>query len=204
MHQRWLIVGLGNPGSAYTGTPHNIGFASVDFLANYYAQHFSTHAMSGGLDTWDVRWQQHNLVHYATLDIGGSLATPHLCTLYFAKPQTYMNRSGQGVGYMMQKYRIPSECCIVMADNVEQLPYKWRLTLGGGNKGHNGLKNITATIGERFWRLFIGVGRPQNPDQPLHAHVLDAQWGPLHDFSATFIDIAQTIYAQHIAKKLQK
>ena len=137
--QTYLIAGLGNLGRQYSQTRHNIGFMVVDRLAQRLGLAFK-------------RVQLRALVsdgHYADQRI------------LLAKPQTYMNDSGQAVGALRRFYKIPLECLMVAHDEVD-LPFgTMRIRPGGGSAGQKGVTSIIASLGtEEFPRLRMGVGRP--------------------------------------------
>jgi PTH1 family peptidyl-tRNA hydrolase len=129
------IVGLGNPGSEYAGTRHNVGFDVVDELAR--------------------RWG-------ATLKKWKSTAEVAVVRdrdAILVKPKTYMNHSGQAVAAIMTFYRIPPEDVLVIVDEV-QLPLgRLRLRPSGSAGGHNGLKSVVEHVGSEFPRLRIGIER---------------------------------------------
>ena len=134
-----LLVGLGNPGREYKFTRHNAGFLLLDRLA----------AEAGVAFT---RLQFKALVTTARLE-GRKLI--------LAKPQTYMNLSGQAVGALMKFYKLPPEALLVAYDDVD-LPFgTLRMRPKGGAGGHKGMKSIIARLGtQNFPRLRIGIGRP--------------------------------------------
>jgi len=133
---KYLIVGLGNVGSEYDDTRHNIGFDIVDKLAKDAA----------------AEWKAENLGSVATVKHKGR-------TLILLKPSTYMNRSGKSVRYWMQKHKIEKSNILVIVDDLN-LPFgKQRLRGKGSDGGHNGLKDIDAmTGGNNYARLRVGIG----------------------------------------------
>ncbi|MDR3352654.1 MAG: aminoacyl-tRNA hydrolase [Zoogloeaceae bacterium] len=132
-----LIVGLGNPGSEYAATRHNTGFWLVDRLAVERSFSLAPQARFFGL--------------------AGRQGDCH-----FLKPTTFMNRSGQAVGALARFYRIPPAEILVVHDDLDLPPGAIRLKQGGGNGGHNGLKDIEAALStSAFWRLRLGVGHPR-------------------------------------------
>ncbi len=134
-----LIVGLGNPGSDYSNTRHNAGFWFVDELANKYKTNLANESKFFGVL---------GKFNYKNRDI------------YLLKPQTYMNLSGKSVLALANFYKIlPSEI-IVIHDELDFAPGVARFKLGGGNGGHNGLKNIDSVIGKDYFRLRLGIGHP--------------------------------------------
>jgi PTH1 family peptidyl-tRNA hydrolase len=145
----WLVVGLGNPGSAYAATRHNIGFMLMDYLRK-----------DGGLSSWRKKFDS----ELADGDFGGS-------PVIALKPQTFMNLSGIAVASAMRFYKLPPERVLVMHDDLDLPLATMKLKIGGGNGGHNGLRNIEAHIGSLFWRLRLGIGRPADKAQ-VHDYVL--------------------------------
>lgn len=145
----WLIVGLGNPGSEYANTRHNIGFMAVDAIA--YA---------AGIGHQQSKFQSEMR--------SGDAAGERLILL---KPQTYMNLSGRAVQAAMAFFKIPPARIIVMHDELDLPLGKIRIKKGGGAGGHNGLKSIDEAIGSDYWRVRIGIGHPGTPER-VHSHVL--------------------------------
>jgi PTH1 family peptidyl-tRNA hydrolase len=133
-----LIVGLGNPGKDYARQRHNVGFMALERIADRH-----------GLGTWRRRFQ--GLVTEG--QIGG-----HRVTLLM--PQTYMNESGQAVGEAQRYLKIPERDIIVVHDEIDLAPGKLKVKAGGGNAGHNGLRSISAHVGNDYTRVRIGVGHP--------------------------------------------
>ncbi len=129
-----LIVGLGNPGTKYIRTRHNVGFMAVDALA-------------GADAVWGC--EKNALVFKS----GGMI---------FAKPQTFMNLSGLAVLALMTFYKVPLENLVVIHDDVDLKLGDVREKVGGGSAGHNGIKSIDNAVGNEYRRIRIGVGRPDN------------------------------------------
>ena len=149
-----LLVGLGNPGAKYERNRHNVGFMAVERIA---ADH--------GFPAFRRRF--HGLV------AEGSLAGERVLIL---KPDTYMNESGQSVGEAARFLKIPESDVVVLYDEIDLAPGKIKVKTGGGNAGHNGLRSISAHLGNDYVRVRIGVGHPGRKD--LVAHYV------LHDFSS--------------------
>jgi len=162
----WLIVGLGNPGPEYEGTPHNVGFEVARLLNERW-----------GLGRPKSRWR--GLVTEGRLGPG----RPHAAILM---PQTYMNDAGRSVGPARGELRVALDRLIVLHDEID-LPFgEIRVRLGGGLAGHNGLKSLRAALGSPdFHRVRIGVGRPPttDPDQ-VAAYVLGRFREPRPDVMA--------------------
>lgn len=153
-----LFVGLGNPGSSYARHRHNVGFMALDRIAE---QH--------GLPPWKKRF--HGLVTDGP--IGGR-------RVMLLKPQTYMNDSGQAVGEAQRYLKIAEEDIYVFHDEIDLAPSKLKVKKGGGNAGHNGLRSISAHIGNDYQRVRIGVGHPGSKDL-VSGYVL-------HDFAKADAD----------------
>lgn len=133
---KYLIVGLGNPGSEYAETRHNIGFKVLDALA----EASNTVFIPGRLgDIAEIKHKGRTLV--------------------LVKPSTYMNLSGKAVNYWMQQEKIPAERMVIVTDDLA-LPFgKMRLKGKGSDGGHNGLKNINAVLNsQQYPRLRFGIG----------------------------------------------
>ncbi len=147
----WLIVGLGNPGSQYDATRHNVGFRSMDLLAK-----------SLGVKIDRSRFRALT----ATCDLGGS-------KVLLMKPQTYMNASGLAVEAAASFYKIPREHILVLCDDISLPVGKIRYRKDGSAGGHNGLKSIISALGgQDFPRVKIGVGEKPHPDYDLADWVL--------------------------------
>ncbi|HEX6116260.1 MAG TPA: aminoacyl-tRNA hydrolase [Solirubrobacterales bacterium] len=151
---RTLIVGLGNPGRRYEGTRHNIGFEVAAELSRRW-----------GLPKAKQKYK--GLVTEGRTQPGG----PHVAILL---PQTYMNESGDSAGPARGALRVPLERLIAVHDEID-LPFGTvQAKEGGGVAGHNGLKSLERGLGGReFWRVRVGVGRPDSTDPEIvSAHVL--------------------------------
>jgi PTH1 family peptidyl-tRNA hydrolase len=144
-----LFVGLGNPGERHVGNRHNIGFMAVEAIAKRH-----------GLRPWRRRF------HGVSVD--GALGGERVVLLL---PGTYMNDSGLAVAAAAQFYKIAPPEIVVFHDEVDLTPGKLRVKTGGGNAGHNGLRSISAHIGNDYRRVRIGVGHPGVKDL-VYAHVL--------------------------------
>jgi peptidyl-tRNA hydrolase, PTH1 family len=136
---RWLVVGLGNPGREYEGSRHNVGFLVVDELARRHAGRVTDRAaksLSGRVRLDDT-------------------------DLILAKPQTWMNLSGQAVKALRTKYGIPLDRLLVVHDELD-LPFaRLRLRKGGSSAGNHGLDSVIESLGTKdFARLRVGIGKP--------------------------------------------
>ncbi|MFM1886571.1 MAG: hypothetical protein RL026_1728 [Pseudomonadota bacterium] len=138
-----LVAGLGNPGRDYAQTRHNAGFWLVDELARRH----------GGSWRPEPRFK----AELARVRIDGA-------ELWLVKPQDFMNRSGGVTAAVAAFYRIPPEALLVAHDELDLPAGAVRLKYGGGSGGHNGLKDLTAHLGEGYWRLRLGIGHPGSRD----------------------------------------
>jgi len=168
-----LVVGLGNPGSGYAGNRHNIGFMAADTIVR---------RLSFG--PWRSKHQ--GLIADRTVDGEKVLVL---------KPLTWMNNSGRSVGEAARFLKIPPEDVIVLYDEIELAPGKLRVKQGGGHAGHNGIRDIDAHLGNAFWRVRLGVGRPREK-AAVHGYVLsdfakaDREWlEPLLDAVADHLPV---------------
>jgi len=160
-----LLVGLGNPGSEYARQRHNVGFMAVERIAERH-----------GLSPWKKRF------HGLTCE--GAIAGKRVVLL---KPQTFMNDSGRSVGEACRYLKIAEGDIYVFHDELDLTPGKLKVKTGGGNAGHNGLRSLSAHIGNEYARVRIGIGHPGSKDL-VYRYVLhdfakaDAAWvGPLLD-----------------------
>lgn len=147
--QKFLIVGLGNPGRKHRGNRHNVGFMALDRLAAAHQLRLS-------------RVQNKAIVG------DGRIAGR---SVILAKPQTYMNRSGDAVGPLARYYKIPPAQLLVIYDDLDLPLGTLRLREQGGAGGHNGMKSIIQHLGNDFPRLRLGIGRPPGR-VPAAAYVL--------------------------------
>ena len=133
--EKFLIVGLGNPGAEYHETRHNAGWMVVDAFA---AQQ-------------EVTFEDKRYGYLAQTSVKGR-------KLFILKPTTYMNLSGNAVRYWLEKENIPTEHLLVIVDDLALPLGKMRLKGNGSNGGHNGLGHIQQLIGQKYARLRIGIG----------------------------------------------
>jgi PTH1 family peptidyl-tRNA hydrolase len=145
-----LFVGLGNPGRQYARNRHNIGFMALEAIARRH-----------GFPSARARF--HGLVSEGT--IGGE-------KVMLLQPQTYMNESGRAVGEAARFHKIPLGDIVVFHDELDLAPAKCRIKIGGGVAGHNGLRSITAHVGNDYKRLRLGIGHPGDKSL-VHSYVLN-------------------------------
>ena len=147
----WLVVGLGNPGPAYAGHRHNVGYLVDDVLAERMGSPFRAHK-SGRADVVEGRLGP----------VGAE--TPRVV---LARPRSYMNESGGAVSTLAKFYKVPPERIIAVHDELD-IPYgALRIKLGGGDNGHNGLRSMRSSLGTGdFYRVRVGIGRPPGRQDP--------------------------------------
>ena len=167
--RRFLIVGLGNPGREHKKNRHNIGFMAIDQLA----------------EQWGIPLSK---VQQRAITGQGRVGAD---TIILAKPQTYMNSSGDAVGPLARYFKIPAENILIIYDEID-LPFgALRIRGKGGSGGHNGMKSIINHLGQAFPRIRIGVGRPQGKMPPA-AYVLQ-------DFKGDEWDVVDELLADTVA-----
>jgi peptidyl-tRNA hydrolase, PTH1 family len=144
-----LLVGLGNPGSEHVGNRHNIGFMVVQEIARRH-----------GFPPWRRRFQG--------VATEGAIGSERVLLLL---PGTYMNESGRAVGEAARFFKLALPDIVVVHDEIDLAPMKVRVKTGGGVAGHNGLRSITAHVGNDYRRVRIGVGHP-GAKELVHGYVL--------------------------------
>lgn len=158
-----LIAGLGNPGRAYAGNRHNVGFMALDRIAS-----------AEGFAGWRSKFQGE------TTD--GRIGARRVILL---KPQTYMNESGRSVAEAARFLKVQPADLVVIHDELDLAPGRCKVKVGGGHAGHNGLRSIAAHLGPDFARVRIGIGHPGHKDAVSH-HVL-------HDFSKVELELIEPV-----------
>ena len=167
------LVGLGNPGSKYLKTRHNVGFMFVDWFAEKHGAQFSAdrhQSLSARLKLANLR-------------------------LHLVKPQTFMNRSGRAVAGYAHYFEIEPAHLLVVHDDIDMHPGRVKLMAGGGTGGHNGIRSIVKELGtSEFFRLKIGIGRPgtgmTHVEMPVENYVLaDFAEGEVLEIEQRFAEI---------------
>jgi peptidyl-tRNA hydrolase, PTH1 family len=172
----WLLAGLGNFGAEYVGTRHNAGFIAVDEIVSKHG------LQSLGKKFNSICWK-------------GFVGSDEIFAI---APQTYMNKSGAAVVAAANFYKIPCEKLIIIHDDLDLETGRIKVKFGGGNGGHNGLKDVDRTIGNNYWRVRIGI------DRPNHAAAVSSY--VLHPFTSderSIIDATCDFIAQNISLLLQ-
>lgn len=144
-----IWAGLGNPGAQYALHRHNVGFMAVDTISEVHGFEPPRKAFQG--------WAQQ-----------GRIGQERILLL---KPATFMNESGRAVGEAMRFFKAEPEQVTVFHDELDLVPFKVKVKLGGGTAGHNGLRSTEAHIGNGFRRVRIGIGHP-GPKDRVTPHVL--------------------------------
>lgn len=146
-----LIVGLGNPGQGYTNNRHNLGFMCLNHFARAHGIRFDKKQGKARVGLGEVAGEK----------------------LVVAKPQTYMNQSGQSVSLLVKKFSIGLDDLVVIHDDLDLPPGKIRLRQGGSAGGHKGVESIIAELGSRdFHRIRVGIGRPPSEVEDIIDYVL--------------------------------
>lgn len=146
-----LIVGLGNPGREYAATRHNAGFMVIDRLAPDMGVAVEKKMFKALVGQGRIEGEK----------------------VVLAKPQTYMNLSGEAVSALLNWYKLTTADLIVIYDDLDLPPGKLRIRSGGGSGGHKGMQSIIQVLGtENFLRVRVGIGRPAEPDFETADYVL--------------------------------
>jgi PTH1 family peptidyl-tRNA hydrolase len=183
----WLVVGLGNPGGKYALTRHNIGFMALD----------AYNTSVGG-----PRWKDERQAFTTKLKLED-------VEVLFAKPQTFMNKSGDSVRALMDFYKIALEQLLVVHDDIDQGFGAIKIHKNRGAGGHNGLKSINENLGSQdYIRLKLGVGRPADPRMDVASYVLQSfaatEQNQLHEFLAHSGDAIEAVIFDGLSKAATK
>lgn len=183
----WLVVGLGNPGTQYESTRHNMGFLAVDKLAQEENFRFSKLRFKAWTATWEIDGQK----------------------VLVMKPQTYMNLSGESVGEAARFYKIPPEHVLVISDDIDLPAGRLRIRPGGSAGGHNGLKNIIQHLGtDKFPRIKVGVGSPRPGEHDMVDWVMGKPMGEdrtaVEDALDRAGDAAKTLITEGIDRAMNR
>jgi peptidyl-tRNA hydrolase, PTH1 family len=139
-----LLVGLGNPGSEYERTRHNVGFMVADRVARRLGASFASRKFGAEIAEAEVAGEK----------------------VLVLKPQTFMNHSGEPVGQAARFYKVDPVDVVVAHDDLELDPFRVQVKVGGGHGGNNGLKSVNAHLNTPdYVRVRVGIGRPPHPSQ---------------------------------------
>ncbi|MGK2849128.1 MAG: aminoacyl-tRNA hydrolase [Minisyncoccota bacterium] len=147
-----VIIGLGNPGTQYALTRHNVGFLCVDFLRDtLQAPHFVTDQKISA-QTSSVIFEGQKIL--------------------LLKPETFMNRSGESVQKVMQFYKVPLSNILIIHDDIDRMLGTYKISSSSRSAGHNGVQHIIDSVGtQEFMRIRVGIGHPvKTPDQCISLH----------------------------------
>ncbi len=174
-----IIVGLGNPGKSYANNRHNIGFQCLDYFAQVH------------------RIPIKERKRKVKLGMGQVAGVP----VVLAKPRTFMNMSGEAVGWLVRQFQVPVDDLLVIYDDLDLPLAKVRIRRSGSSAGHKGVESIIASLGSQdFPRIRIGIGRPDNGDEI--AYVLSdftaQEKRPLAQAKATVADAIYCILTEGI------
>lgn len=181
----YIIAGLGNPGKEYAGTRHNVGFDTIDFLAEKY--------------NVNLNKLKFNSV-YNEININGE-------KVMLVKPVTYMNRSGIAIAEIVKYYKVPIENLIVVYDDIDIPVGTLRIRPHGSSGTHNGMKSIIYQLeNDKFPRVRVGIGR--NPDMDLADYVLQRfnkdDREKINSIIKSASEAAEEIVAKGIDSSMQK
>ena len=179
-----LIVGLGNPGSKYVGTRHNIGFRALDLISS----------------RWEIKLSEKR--PKAILGIGSHINEQ----VVLVKPRTYMNNSGEALRYLTDRFGTNPSDILVIYDEMALPVGKIRLRASGSDAGHNGIKSIISALGtDQFPRLRLGIGRPtENVDQISHVigKFSDLESPLIATSVAVVVDLLDTLLVEGLDKAM--
>ncbi len=179
----WLVVGLGNPGTQYSLTRHNIGFLAIDHWLNRLNESRSQQQFKAEINKLKLKDTQ----------------------IITCKPQTFMNLSGESVQPLLDFYKIEKSNLIVIQDEIDQEFTKIKIQQNRGHGGHNGIRSISERLGSSdYIRLRLGVGRPLNPNIPIADYVLgkfsNEEMNQLPDFLNRSCDAIEAIIFSGVQK----
>ena len=181
-----VIAGLGNPGSKYRNTRHNIGYALVDQLATKYGA------------TWK---------HEARFEAEVAVIQYEERNLMLLKPQTFMNASGRSLGNVLRYRKLPAESMLVIYDDLTLNLGRIKLSVNGSAGGHNGIADILTQVGTSFARFRVGIGAKPHKEMDLADYVLSKfskdELSILADRSPIFLDQIHLILNEGIESSMK-
>jgi PTH1 family peptidyl-tRNA hydrolase len=185
----WLIAGLGNPGSKYLLTRHNIGFMALDYLVKSIGAESAPTKIEHKSIVTSIKWDDKQVI--------------------LAKPQTYMNVSGESVVAIAQYYKIPTENILVVCDDLDQSFNSLKIKTKSGDGGHNGLKSIIEKLGSNeFARMKLGIGRPTIAQMDIADYVLQKfskeEQEKLPDFLNVAVDAMESFVFDGVIMAMNK
>ena len=181
-----VIAGLGNPGSKYLNTRHNIGYALVDQLAAEY----------------DAKWR-----HEARFEAKVAVIQYEERKLILLKPQTFINASGRSLGMVLRYRKLSAKSMLVIYDDLTLGLGKNKLSVNGSSGGHNGIADILSQVGTGFARFRVGIGAKPHKEMDLADYVLskfsEDELIILADRSSIFLDQIHLILNQGIESSMK-
>ena len=181
-----VIAGLGNPGSKYRNTRHNIGYALVDQLATNYGA------------TWK---------HEARFEAEVAVIQYEERKLMLLKPQTFMNASGRSLGTVLRYRKLPAESMLVIYDDLTLDLGRIKLSVNGSAGGHNGIADILTQVGTGFARFRVGIGAKPHKEMDLADYVLSKfskdELSILADRSSIFLDQIHLVLNEGIESSMK-
>ena len=189
LSNRWLVVGLGNPGEEYEKTRHNIGAMLAHQMASAASAKFSSHKARANV---------------AEFRLGVGVDTP---SIVVATLRCYMNESGGPTKALSDFYKVRGDHIIIAHDELD-IPFQaTRVKFGGGDNGHNGLKSITSALGTAdYFRIRLGIGRPpgqQDPGDYVLKPFASSERKELSDFLTTAAHAVETLIKDGLEKTQQ-
>jgi PTH1 family peptidyl-tRNA hydrolase len=188
----WLVVGLGNPGPAYAGHRHNVGYLVADELADRMGSPFRAHK-SGRAEV-----------------VEGRLAPPgsDAPRVVLARSRTYMNESGGAVSTLAKFYKVAPDRIVAVYDELD-LPFgTLRVKLGGGDNGHNGVRSMRSALGTGdFYRVRVGIGRPRGRQEVADFVLSDYSAAERKELPVQVLDAAdavETLIAEGLERTQQR
>ncbi len=163
-----LVTGLGNPGKKYKKNRHNAGFIAIDYLIDKFNASKISSKFKGEL----FKSKEY----------------------LFLKPATFMNLSGESVKYTKDFYKIDNDNIIVIHDDIDLKTGALKFKKGGGSGGHNGLKSIDSNIGNNYYRIRIGIGRPEKKEEVTNYVLNDFNSDEIKCIEKTFENIYKAVF----------
>ena len=182
----WCLVGLGNPGPRYRRSRHNVGFECIALLGRVSGIQVTQHTslVEWGEGTW---WDQRMIL---------------------ARPLTYMNRSGAGVGYLLGQLGARRTDLLIIHDDMDLSLGSVRFKQRGGDGGHKGIRSIIETLGgDQFLRLRIGIGRPPadvEPSEYVLAPLKEEETEEIHRAIGSAVDAVETLIRDGLKQAMQR
>ena len=150
-----ILVGQGNPGDKYAGNRHNLGFMTIDMIAEDHR-----------FGPWKAKFQ--SLISEGTI-----MADGQPVKVLLMKPQTFYNETGRAVAQAARFYKVDVDKIVVFHDEIDLAPGRFRMKKGGGHSGNNGLRSMISHFGQEFRRARMGIGHPGDKSQVMNYVLAD-------------------------------